>query len=149
MIFKDTWLYHLTVAAGSNNVNVGSEFEQLVCKLLNIEGEPCKLICFYGLWMGPLSLLEFRICGFLFPCNVSIFSSALLLIGQDSYCVPSTPETPSFFNIPYPITPLCLCSHYSLCLVHPPSFTFPTNLLKFYLPWEFPRPAHPNSASGS
>lgn len=39
---KDTWLYHLTVAAGSNNVNVGSEFEQLVCKLLNIEGEPCK-----------------------------------------------------------------------------------------------------------
>lgn len=40
--FKDTWLYHLTVAAGSNNVNVGSEFEQLVCKLLNIEGEPCK-----------------------------------------------------------------------------------------------------------
>ncbi|TKC47413.1 hypothetical protein EI555_009446, partial [Monodon monoceros] len=27
---KDTWLYHLTVAAGSNNVNVGSEFEQLI-----------------------------------------------------------------------------------------------------------------------
>lgn len=42
--FKDTWLYHLTVAAGSNNVTVGSEFEQLVCKLLNIEGEPCKFI---------------------------------------------------------------------------------------------------------
>lgn len=37
---QDTWLYHLTVAAGSNNVNVGSEFEQLVCKLLSIEGEP-------------------------------------------------------------------------------------------------------------
>ncbi|GAB1301373.1 Pleckstrin homology domain-containing family H member 2 [Apodemus speciosus] len=37
---KEAWLYHLTVAAGSNNVNVGSEFEQLVCKLLNIEGEP-------------------------------------------------------------------------------------------------------------
>ncbi|XP_074845713.1 pleckstrin homology domain-containing family H member 2 isoform X1 [Carettochelys insculpta] len=36
---KDTWLYHLTVAAGSTNVNVGSEFEQLVCKLLNVEGE--------------------------------------------------------------------------------------------------------------
>ncbi|XP_029088228.1 pleckstrin homology domain-containing family H member 2 isoform X1 [Monodon monoceros] len=45
---KDTWLYHLTVAAGSNNVNVGSEFEQLVCKLLNIEGEPSSQI-----WRHP------------------------------------------------------------------------------------------------
>lgn len=43
-LLKEAWLYHLTVAAGSNNVNVGSEFEQLVCKLLNIEGEPCKFI---------------------------------------------------------------------------------------------------------
>jgi hypothetical protein len=41
-LLKEAWLYHLTVAAGSNNINVGSEFEQLVCKLLNIEGEPCK-----------------------------------------------------------------------------------------------------------
>ncbi|XP_053444869.1 pleckstrin homology domain-containing family H member 2 [Nycticebus coucang] len=45
---KDTWLYHLTVAAGSNNVSVGSEFEQLVCKLLNIEGEPSSQI-----WRHP------------------------------------------------------------------------------------------------
>ncbi|XP_033031751.1 pleckstrin homology domain-containing family H member 2 isoform X2 [Trachypithecus francoisi] len=45
---KDTWLYHLTVAAGSNNVNVGSEFEQLVCKLLNIDGEPSSQI-----WRHP------------------------------------------------------------------------------------------------
>uniref|UniRef100_A0A8C2UVL9 Pleckstrin homology domain-containing family H member 2 n=1 Tax=Chinchilla lanigera TaxID=34839 RepID=A0A8C2UVL9_CHILA len=45
---KDTWLYHLTVAAGSNNVNVGSEFEQLVCKLLNIEGDPASQI-----WRHP------------------------------------------------------------------------------------------------
>ncbi|XP_014393981.1 PREDICTED: pleckstrin homology domain-containing family H member 2 [Myotis brandtii] len=45
---KDTWLYHLTVAAGSNTVNVGSEFEQLVCKLLNIEGEPSSQI-----WRHP------------------------------------------------------------------------------------------------
>ncbi|XP_057599200.1 pleckstrin homology domain-containing family H member 2 [Hippopotamus amphibius kiboko] len=45
---KDTWLYHLTVAAGSNNVNVGSEFEQLVCKLLTIEGEPSSQI-----WRHP------------------------------------------------------------------------------------------------
>ncbi|XP_055478519.1 pleckstrin homology domain-containing family H member 2 [Psammomys obesus] len=46
---KDTWLYHLTVAAGSNNVNVGSEFEQLVCKLLNAEGEPSSQI-----WRHPM-----------------------------------------------------------------------------------------------
>ncbi|XP_052042451.1 pleckstrin homology domain-containing family H member 2 isoform X1 [Apodemus sylvaticus] len=45
---KEAWLYHLTVAAGSNNVNVGSEFEQLVCKLLNIEGEPSSQI-----WRHP------------------------------------------------------------------------------------------------
>ncbi|XP_067421523.1 pleckstrin homology domain-containing family H member 2 [Emydura macquarii macquarii] len=45
---KDTWLYHLTVAAGSTNVNVGSEFEQLVCKLLNVEGEPTSQI-----WRHP------------------------------------------------------------------------------------------------
>lgn len=46
---KEAWLYHLTVAAGSNNVNVGSEFEQLVCKLLNIEGEPSSQI-----WRHPM-----------------------------------------------------------------------------------------------
>ncbi|XP_034967098.1 pleckstrin homology domain-containing family H member 2 [Zootoca vivipara] len=45
---KDTWLYHLTVAAGSTNINVGTEFEQLVCKLLNIEGEPTSQI-----WRHP------------------------------------------------------------------------------------------------
>ncbi|XP_038607130.1 pleckstrin homology domain-containing family H member 2 isoform X2 [Tachyglossus aculeatus] len=46
---KDTWLYHLTVAAGSTNVSVGSEFEQLVCKLLNVEGEPSSQI-----WRHPV-----------------------------------------------------------------------------------------------
>ncbi|XP_039213676.1 pleckstrin homology domain-containing family H member 2 isoform X1 [Crotalus tigris] len=45
---KDTWLYYLTVAAGSTNINVGTEFEQLVCKLLNIEGEPTSQI-----WRHP------------------------------------------------------------------------------------------------
>ncbi|XP_061481371.1 pleckstrin homology domain-containing family H member 2 isoform X2 [Rhineura floridana] len=45
---KGTWLYHLTVAAGSTNINVGTEFEQLVCKLLNIEGEPTSQI-----WRHP------------------------------------------------------------------------------------------------
>ncbi|XP_025058995.1 pleckstrin homology domain-containing family H member 2 isoform X3 [Alligator sinensis] len=45
---KDTWLYHLSVAAGSTNINVGSEFEQLVCKLLNVEGDPSSQI-----WRHP------------------------------------------------------------------------------------------------
>ncbi|KAJ6666947.1 hypothetical protein lerEdw1_018949 [Lerista edwardsae] len=45
---KDTWLYYLTVAAGSTNLNVGTEFEQLVSKLLNIEGEPTSQI-----WRHP------------------------------------------------------------------------------------------------
>ena len=55
-IFKDTWLYHLTVAAGSNNINVGTEFEQLVCKLLNIEGDPCKFITYKALWLMKWTL---------------------------------------------------------------------------------------------
>uniref|UniRef100_A0A3P8V9Z6 Pleckstrin homology domain containing, family H (with MyTH4 domain) member 1 n=1 Tax=Cynoglossus semilaevis TaxID=244447 RepID=A0A3P8V9Z6_CYNSE len=38
---KDTWLYHLTVAAGSSaNFQVGTEYEQLVGKLLDAEGDP-------------------------------------------------------------------------------------------------------------
>ncbi|XP_065487866.1 pleckstrin homology domain-containing family H member 2-like isoform X1 [Caloenas nicobarica] len=45
---KDTWLYHLTVAAGSTSVNVGSEFEQLICKLLNMEGDTTSQI-----WRHP------------------------------------------------------------------------------------------------
>uniref|UniRef100_A0A8C2YA54 Pleckstrin homology domain-containing family H member 2 n=1 Tax=Coturnix japonica TaxID=93934 RepID=A0A8C2YA54_COTJA len=45
---KDTWLYHLTVAAGSTSVNVGSEFEQLICKLLNVEGDTTSQI-----WRHP------------------------------------------------------------------------------------------------
>ncbi|XP_064014477.1 pleckstrin homology domain-containing family H member 2 isoform X4 [Pogoniulus pusillus] len=45
---KDTWLYHLTVAAGSASVNVGSEFEKLICKLLNMEGDTTSQI-----WRHP------------------------------------------------------------------------------------------------
>ncbi|XP_054469805.1 pleckstrin homology domain-containing family H member 1 [Anoplopoma fimbria] len=38
---KDTWLYHLTVAAGScANFKVGTEYEQLIGKLLDTEGDP-------------------------------------------------------------------------------------------------------------
>ncbi|XP_034714442.1 pleckstrin homology domain-containing family H member 1 [Etheostoma cragini] len=38
---KDTWLYHLTVAAGScASFKVGTESEQLIGKLLDAEGDP-------------------------------------------------------------------------------------------------------------
>ncbi|TKS86950.1 Pleckstrin -like proteiny domain-containing family H member 1 [Collichthys lucidus] len=38
---KDTWLYHLTVAAGSSaTFKVGTEYEQLIGKLLDAEGDP-------------------------------------------------------------------------------------------------------------
>ncbi|KAM9354352.1 pleckstrin homology domain-containing family H member 1 isoform 2-T2 [Pholidichthys leucotaenia] len=38
---KDTWLYHLTVAAGNSaTLKVGTEFEQLIGKLLNADGNP-------------------------------------------------------------------------------------------------------------
>ncbi|KAH0620714.1 hypothetical protein JD844_021414 [Phrynosoma platyrhinos] len=39
---KDTWLYHLTVAAGSSksSTKVGTAYEQLIGKLLDAEGDP-------------------------------------------------------------------------------------------------------------
>uniref|UniRef100_A0A674EQQ9 Pleckstrin homology domain containing, family H (with MyTH4 domain) member 1 n=1 Tax=Salmo trutta TaxID=8032 RepID=A0A674EQQ9_SALTR len=38
---KDTWLYHLAVAAGSSaSFKVGTEYEQLVGNLLDLEGDP-------------------------------------------------------------------------------------------------------------
>ncbi|KAJ8014229.1 hypothetical protein DPEC_G00038080 [Dallia pectoralis] len=36
---KEAWLFHLAVAAGTGVGTVGTEFEQLVGKLLNVEGE--------------------------------------------------------------------------------------------------------------
>ncbi|XP_043930047.1 pleckstrin homology domain-containing family H member 1-like [Protopterus annectens] len=35
---KATWLYHLTVAAGSSSVRVGTEYEQLISQLMDIDG---------------------------------------------------------------------------------------------------------------
>lgn len=42
---QDTWLYHLTVAAGScASFKVGTEYEQLIGKLLDAEGDPGEKI---------------------------------------------------------------------------------------------------------
>ncbi|XP_068597340.1 pleckstrin homology domain-containing family H member 2 [Brachionichthys hirsutus] len=49
---KDSWLYHLSVAAGTTADTIGTDFEQLVGKLLQMEGDPdCQswkhpLLCF-------------------------------------------------------------------------------------------------------
>ncbi|XP_051876167.1 pleckstrin homology domain-containing family H member 1 isoform X2 [Pristis pectinata] len=36
---KDTWLYHLTVAAGSSRSKVGTEYERLIGRLLDVDGQ--------------------------------------------------------------------------------------------------------------
>ncbi|XP_065259865.1 pleckstrin homology domain-containing family H member 1 [Emys orbicularis] len=46
---KDTWLYHLTVAAGSISAKVGTAYEQLIGKLLDAEGDPQS-----PLWKHPM-----------------------------------------------------------------------------------------------
>ncbi|KAJ8250639.1 hypothetical protein COCON_G00225610 [Conger conger] len=46
---KEAWLYHLSVAAGCKGGQVGTEFEQLVGKLLQVEGEPGSQI-----WRHPM-----------------------------------------------------------------------------------------------
>uniref|UniRef100_A0A8C2CZ90 Pleckstrin homology domain containing, family H (with MyTH4 domain) member 2 n=1 Tax=Cyprinus carpio TaxID=7962 RepID=A0A8C2CZ90_CYPCA len=45
---KTAWLFHLSVAAGTAGGQVGTEFEQLVGKLLSIEGDPGS-----QLWRHP------------------------------------------------------------------------------------------------
>lgn len=45
---KDAWLYHLSVAAGSMVGKVGTEFEQLVGKLFQLDGDPNSQI-----WRHP------------------------------------------------------------------------------------------------
>ncbi|KAM9646664.1 pleckstrin homology domain-containing family H member 1 [Trichechus inunguis] len=46
---KDTWLYHLTVAAGGSSAKVGTTYEQLIGKLMDGEGDPDS-----PLWRHPM-----------------------------------------------------------------------------------------------
>ncbi|XP_043844302.1 pleckstrin homology domain-containing family H member 1 [Dromiciops gliroides] len=46
---KDTWLYHLTVVAGSSSAKVGTAYEQLIGKLMDEEGDPGS-----PLWRHPM-----------------------------------------------------------------------------------------------
>lgn len=42
MALQDSWRYHLSVAAGSAAGKVGTEFEQLVGKLFQLDGDPSE-----------------------------------------------------------------------------------------------------------
>lgn len=42
VVIKDSWLYHLSVAAGTTLGKVGTEFEQLVGKLFQLDGDPSE-----------------------------------------------------------------------------------------------------------
>ncbi|KAF4017584.1 hypothetical protein G4228_008788 [Cervus hanglu yarkandensis] len=46
---KDTWLYHLMVAAGGSSAKVGTAYEQLIGKLMDGEGDPDS-----PLWRHPM-----------------------------------------------------------------------------------------------
>ncbi|XP_008274751.1 pleckstrin homology domain-containing family H member 2 [Stegastes partitus] len=46
---KDSWLYHLSVAAGTTVGKVGTEFEQLIGKLFQLDGDPNSQI-----WRHPV-----------------------------------------------------------------------------------------------
>ncbi|XP_054571946.1 pleckstrin homology domain-containing family H member 1 [Eptesicus fuscus] len=46
---KDTWLYHLTVAAGGSSAKVGTAYEQIIGKLMDDEGDPDS-----PLWRHPM-----------------------------------------------------------------------------------------------
>ncbi|XP_012665335.1 pleckstrin homology domain-containing family H member 1 [Otolemur garnettii] len=46
---KETWLYHLTVAAGGSSAKVGTAYEQLIGKLMDGEGDPDSPV-----WRHPM-----------------------------------------------------------------------------------------------
>ncbi|KAL4238975.1 Pleckstrin y domain-containing H member 2 [Mactra antiquata] len=48
---KDSWLYHLTVSAGGGTGNVGTQYEQLIAKLMQVEGDTNSI-----LWKYPVLL---------------------------------------------------------------------------------------------
>lgn len=39
---KDSWLYHLTVAAGGGTGAVGTDYEQFIAKLMHVNADPSE-----------------------------------------------------------------------------------------------------------
>ncbi|KAK3597816.1 hypothetical protein CHS0354_029375 [Potamilus streckersoni] len=48
---KNSWLYHLTVAAGGGTGNVGTDYEQLIAKLMEVDGDAHSVY-----WKHPVLL---------------------------------------------------------------------------------------------
>uniref|UniRef100_A0A2K5L9R9 Pleckstrin homology, MyTH4 and FERM domain containing H1 n=1 Tax=Cercocebus atys TaxID=9531 RepID=A0A2K5L9R9_CERAT len=59
---KDTWLYHLTVAAGGSSAKVGTAYEQLIGKLMDGEGDPGKFSEPRGCWSAVLTAVPSQSC---------------------------------------------------------------------------------------
>jgi hypothetical protein len=45
--FQDSWMYHLTVVSGGGP-NAGTQYEQLVQKLMETDGDPSELMLLFG-----------------------------------------------------------------------------------------------------
>jgi hypothetical protein len=53
-LFQDSWMYHLTVVSGGGP-NAGTQYEQLVQKLMETDGDPSELLLFF---LGGCVLLQ-------------------------------------------------------------------------------------------
>lgn len=63
VVIKDSWLYHLSVAAGTTLGKVGTEFEQLVGKLFQLDGDPSEFDRLFLLF--PISVSSLHVWGLL------------------------------------------------------------------------------------
>lgn len=46
VFFQDSWMYHLTVVSGGGP-NAGTQYEQLVQKLMETDGDPSELVLLF------------------------------------------------------------------------------------------------------
>ncbi|KAL7890262.1 hypothetical protein AOLI_G00025200 [Acnodon oligacanthus] len=108
---KAAWRYHLSVAAGANLGTVGTEFEQLVGKLLNVDGEPGSQV-----WRHPM--LCFSKEGLISPLTTlpsqALQTEAIKLFKTCQLFINVAIDTPA---IDYHVT-LAQCA-LQVCLAHP------------------------------
>uniref|UniRef100_W5KAF4 Pleckstrin homology, MyTH4 and FERM domain containing H2 n=1 Tax=Astyanax mexicanus TaxID=7994 RepID=W5KAF4_ASTMX len=108
---KAAWLYHLSVAAGASMGQVGTDFEQLVGKLLNIDGDSGSQI-----WRHPM--LCFSKEGLTSPLTTlpsqALQTEAIKLFKTCQLFINVTIDTPA---IDYHVT-LAQCA-LQVCLTHP------------------------------
>uniref|UniRef100_A0A8B9LL37 Pleckstrin homology domain containing, family H (with MyTH4 domain) member 2 n=1 Tax=Astyanax mexicanus TaxID=7994 RepID=A0A8B9LL37_ASTMX len=108
---KAAWLYHLSVAAGASMGQVGTDFEHLVGKLLNIDGDSGSQI-----WRHPM--LCFSKEGLTSPLTTlpsqALQTEAIKLFKTCQLFINVTIDTPA---IDYHVT-LAQCA-LQVCLTHP------------------------------